>query len=82
MIIERLPNGTYSHSLPPSILVIKKPVPIEAREMKEEFFVKTSLGIQSGNIGDWLLTAQDGTLYPFPKEYFERSYSRVTEDDY
>ena len=55
---------------------MKKPIEISARQMDEEFRVKTLEGdYKIGKVGDYLMRGIDGELYICDKSIFERSYN-------
>jgi hypothetical protein len=54
--------------------VMKKPIPIDAVEILEEFEVETIEGVMKGKKGDWLMKGVNGEFYPCDKEIFEKTY--------
>lgn len=53
---------------------IKKPIPVVAIKMKEEFQVTTLEGVMKGNAGDYLCTDHKGNQYPCRGDIFEEIY--------
>ena len=57
---------------------LKKPIPVHASQMSEDFRVKTLEGdYKLGKPGDYLMCGIDGELYICDKSIFERSYDFV-----
>jgi hypothetical protein len=56
---------------------VKKPIVIEAFQMKDEFYVDTLEGKMKGNQGDYLLIGVKGEMYPCNKEIFEETYDQL-----
>ena len=56
---------------------VKKPIPIQAIQIFEEFEVETLEGIMRGKPGDWLLRGIRGELYPCADDIFRESYEEV-----
>lgn len=54
----------------------KKPIPISAVQIDEEFEVETMEGIMRGKPGDYLMRGIRGEIYPCDKGIFEESYER------
>jgi len=57
----------------------KRPVVIWARQMSDEFEVKTKEGTMKGKAGDFLIIGIKGEEYPCDKEIFEATYEEVKE---
>jgi len=57
----------------------KKPVVIEAKQMKRNFVVQTIEGTMKGQAGDYLIIGVRGERYPCAKEIFEETYDEVKE---
>jgi len=57
----------------------KKPVVIEAKQMKRNFVVQTIEGTMKGQAGDYLIIGVRGERYPCAKEIFEETYEAVIE---
>ena len=53
---------------------VKKPIPIQAIQIFEEFEVETLEGTMRGKPGDWLLRGIRGELYPCADDIFRESY--------
>lgn len=53
---------------------VKKPVPVEAKQMDKPFRVESLEGTVEGRVGDYLMRGIDGELYVCAKEIFEKSY--------
>jgi hypothetical protein len=58
---------------------IKKPIPVEAVQMMEEFEVETLEGVMKGHAGDYLCIDHRGNKYPCYKLVFEEIYDLVDE---
>lgn len=56
---------------------VKKPIPVQARKMKNEFHVKTMEGWVVGKPGDYLIIGIRGEPYPCDAAIFEESYDEV-----
>ena len=57
---------------------VKKPIPIQAKQMSEPFSVETKEGTMQGKAGDYLIIGIRGEQYPCDKGIFEESYEEVT----
>ena len=55
----------------------KKPVVIEAKEIKETTVISTLEGAMQGNPGDMLIRGVEGELYPCKKDIFDKTYDEV-----
>ena len=53
---------------------VKKPIPIKAVQIDEDFWVETLEGNHQGKAGDYLIEGIKGELYCCDKEIFEESY--------
>ncbi len=54
---------------------LKKPIPVEACQMDDQFYVDTS-GIRiSGKAGDYLMRGVEGELYVCSRAVFEKTYT-------
>lgn len=60
--------------------VMKKPIPVGACQINEEFEVDTLEGTMKGKKGDWLMKGIDGEFYPCDREIFEKTYD-ILEDE-
>jgi len=60
---------------------VKKPIPISAKKISDEFYVETLEGIMKGKAGDYLIVGVKGELYPCDREVFEETYEPHTGDD-
>jgi hypothetical protein len=68
-----------SEPLPDPFLVVKKPVPIKAREMAEPFVTDSLEGNElRGEMGDILIEGIVGEFYPCNREVFFKTYDRLT----
>ena len=56
---------------------VKKPIPIKAMQISEEFAVDTLEGRHTGKAGDYLVIGIRGERYPCDKSIFEESYEAV-----
>jgi len=52
----------------------KKPIPIKAMQIQEEFIVDTLEGRHTGKAGDYLIVGIRGERYPCDRSIFEESY--------
>jgi hypothetical protein len=80
-IVWRDPAGKWRSNLPlpEPFLVVKKPVPIRAREMPVPFVTDTLEGEKlQGKPGDFLMEGVAGEFYPCNREIFFASYDRLT----
>lgn len=60
----------------------KKPVIIEAEQMKEDGFIRDNLHAMTAipyNAGDWIITGIKGEQYPCKDEVFKATYEKVEE---
>jgi hypothetical protein len=57
----------------------KKPVIVEAEQIREPMSVNTPFGTVHGAEGDWLVTAGDGQQWFCTDEYFRLNYEPVSE---
>ena len=56
----------------------KKPIIIQAMQMKAAFSVQTLEGeILTGQKGDWLMKGVEGELYPCKNRIFKKTYEGV-----
>lgn len=55
----------------------KKPIPVRAMQISEEFIVDTLEGRHTGKAGDYLMIGIRGERYPCDREIFEESYEEV-----
>ena len=55
-------------------LFVKKPIPIHAKQMPEDFEVETLEGTMRGKAGDYLLIGIRGEIYPCAQDIFVASY--------
>lgn len=62
------------------VKVIKKPIPVNARQVKEKTIVNTIEGQLTAQPGDWIITGVDGEEWPVKKSIFEKTY-KVIEND-
>ena len=70
--------GTYEHVTGMN-QCIKKPIPVHAKQIHEEFRVDTLEGdYKQGKPGDYLMKGIDDELYICDKDIFERSYEFMT----
>jgi hypothetical protein len=58
---------------------MKKPIPVQAKQMFVAFEVETKEGTMRGKAGDYLLIGIHGERYPCDKTIFEESYSEVVK---
>jgi len=55
----------------------KKPIVIEAVELREQVRIKTREGILTGEVGDFLIEGIKGEIYPCGREIFFKTYDEV-----
>jgi hypothetical protein len=55
-------------------LYVKKPLPIQAKQIDQTFWVKSLEGDHQGKEGDYLVRGIKGELYICDKEIFEETY--------
>ena len=63
----------------------KKPVMVEAVQIKEEVEIETLEGTMTGRVGDWLITGVAGEQYSCKPDIFDKTYYEVPKhvfDDY
>lgn len=53
---------------------IKRPIPIQAKQMDAVFSVETKEGTMTGKAGDYLIIGIRGEKYPCDAGIFEESY--------
>lgn len=58
---------------------IKKPIPVRAVMMAQEFEVETLEGLMKGKHGDYLVEGIEGEVYPCDRSIFEKTYKRADE---
>lgn len=69
--INKIPEGYKMY--------VKKPIPVKAIQVNEEFEVVTIDGnIVKGKAGSYIIEDMKGKLYPCDKEIFETTYRMVT----
>jgi hypothetical protein len=69
----------YKELLKKAKKYVKKPIPIKAIKMNEEFEVETLEGRMKGKPGDYLVEGIRGELYVCDGEIFEETYICVDE---
>jgi len=62
-------------------LYIKKPMPIQAIQINQTFWVKTKEGVFQAKEGDYLIRGIKGELYACDKEIFEASYWFLNKEE-
>ncbi len=55
----------------------KKPIVIEAMELREQVKIKTREGILVGYVGDFLIEGIEGEIYPCGRDIFFKTYEDV-----
>lgn len=60
---------------------VRKPVIVEAKQMKQSFTVQTEYGKRQGNAGDWLVTGVNGEPFVFTHQAFTSQYDPVDNND-
>lgn len=58
----------------------KKPVEIEAVQIKNKMTVETLEGTMTGNPGDWLITGVNGEQYFCKDDIFHKTYEPVNDN--
>ena len=53
----------------------KKPVVIEAEQLKAPVDIETLEGTMHGDVGDWLITGVNGEKYPCKPDIFAKTYA-------
>ena len=59
------------------VKAVKKPIPVNARQVQKKTIVKTIEGTLIAQPGDWILTGVDGEEWPVKKEIFEKTYKVI-----
>lgn len=72
---------TYDQPDLPFRKAVKKPIPINCVQMKEDFEVETAEGTLRGKAGDYLMMGVNGELYPCSREIFEKTYEWMDTDE-
>lgn len=60
---------------------VKKPIPVRAVMMAQEFEVETLEGVMKGKNGDYLVEGVEGEVYPCDKSIFEKTYKKYKKED-
>jgi hypothetical protein len=60
----------------------KKPIIIDAVQLTQPITIHTLEGDMRGEVGDWLITGVNGEQYPCKPDIFEKTYERITDEDY
>ena len=55
----------------------KKPIVIKAKQIQEDFCIKTLEGDMKGKAGDYVIEGIEGEHYPCAKRIFEKTYEAV-----
>lgn len=58
----------------------KKPVIIEAYQTEYEVDINTSEGIRHASVGDFIITGEDGEMYPCKPDIFIQTYEPVEDE--
>lgn len=61
------------------IKVIKKPIPVTARQVDKKTIVETIEGPLTAQSGDWIITGVDGEEWPVKKEIFNKTYEVIDD---
>ncbi len=61
-------------------LYVKKPIPIQARQIDQTFWVASLEGNHQGKEGDYLIRGIKGELYICDREIFEQSYDLFNKE--
>lgn len=59
----------------------KKPIPILAKKINEDFEVETLEGTMRAKSGDYLIVGVRGEKYPCDAEIFEETYEEVNNEE-
>ena len=59
----------------------KKPVVIQAEELKEPIEIETLEGTMRGEIGDFLIIGVNGEKYPCKPDIFHKTYTKVSDQN-
>jgi len=73
-------NSKTKEDLGNAIFYVKKPIPIRAKQMQEEFTVESLEGTVSGKKDDWLMEGIRGELYICDNDIFQESYEVYIEE--
>jgi len=65
---------TPEKSFGPNLKAVKKPIPIGARQVFDDFEVHTLEGTMKGKPGDYLMVGVNGEMYPCDRAIFEKTY--------
>lgn len=57
----------------------KKPVVVEAVQLKRRKLIRTLEGDMIGEVDDWLITGVKGEQYPCKNDVFEMTYEKVED---
>ena len=59
----------------------KKPLIVQAKEMKEDFEVDTLEGVMQGKAGDFQIIGIKGERYPCARDIFLQSYDLLKDNE-
>jgi len=59
----------------------KKPIIVDAYQVKDEITIHTLEGNMRAKKGDWIIIGVEGELYPCKKSVFEKIYEPIKEDN-
>lgn len=81
-IEERAYKGIEAHVglLAGGRLYVKRPLPIQAIQINQAFWVETLEGTFQAKEGDYLIRGIKGELYACDKEIFEKSYELLNKE--
>jgi len=60
---------------------VKKPIPVRAVMMAQEFEVETLEGVMKGKHGDYLVEGVEGEVYPCNRLIFEKTYKKYKKQN-
>lgn len=61
--------------------VVKKYLPVGAYQTKESVDIQTLEGVMHANVGDWIITGNDGEKWPVKNEIFKKTYCILSEKE-
>lgn len=60
---------------------VKRPIPIKAVQMPNDFIIKTLHGKAHGKKGDYVARTPRGDIYPIAQDIFKESYQPIKKED-
>jgi len=77
--MKRVNRNNKEQWLKSALRYTKKPIPIRAVQMSEQFLVETNEGTMKGKAGDWLIEGIMGEVYPHDAQTFVASYEEANQ---